>query len=264
MFRTILVSTLLLASCGMAWSGELNTAIVNSDRYLSVQVGGLQQNYRETQNGIVLDKEQGILPNIGVEYSLLGLRYPLRFMLGANYSSGGTHYKGALIGGPSYDTVTNNRILDAYVGLGYAFGNGTFALIPGLEYGEQSWVRNINHDTPAGYQERYGNQYMALTLEGQFALSQATVLSLGGAYGSTLNPTMTNNLVPGTFYLGNKPWARASLKLDFAAYNDMHVGLVARYTRFKYGASPNSIGGLIEPDSETQQSDFDFTLSYNF
>ncbi|AOU96876.1 hypothetical protein BI364_01610 [Acidihalobacter yilgarnensis] len=260
---------MLLASGGTAWAGEVNTTIVNADRYLSVQVGGLQQNYRETNNGTVPDKEQGFIPRIGVEYSLLGLERPFRFVLGASYASGNTYYKGGLQNGTPYDTNTGNHILDAHVGLGYAFGFGSFALTPGIEYGEHSWERNINHGTSSGYQERYGNQYMAATLEGQFALSQSTVLSLSGAYGTTLNPTMTNNLYPGlTYYLGTKPWARVGLKLDYAAYSNLHMGVQLSYTRFAYGVSSlypvgNNLG-TYEPNSETRQTAFDLSLSYNF
>lgn len=269
---TVVTAGVLLASGGTAWAGEVNTAIVNADRYLSVEVGGLQQNYRETMNGTVPDKEQGFIPRIGVAYSLLGLEYPFRFTLGASYASGSTHYIGSLQNGTPYDSNTGNHILDAHVGLGYAFGFGSFALIPGLEYGEHSWERNLNNGASPGYQERYGNQYMAATLEGQFALSQSTVLSLSGAYGTTLNPTMTNDSVPGlTYYLGNQPWARVGLGVDYAAYQHLHIGLKLSYTRFKYGRSatytvtiPPYVYSTYEPDSETQQTAFSLTMSYNF
>lgn len=277
--RTMVVAGLLLASCGTAWAGEVNTAIVNADRYLSVQLGGMQQNYRETYNGTVPDKEQGTIPSIGIEYSLLGLDRPFRFVLGLNYASGDTHYIGSLQNGTPFNTVTGNHILDAHIGLGYAFGFGSFALIPGVEYGEHSWTRNISHNADvyypaantvvAGGQERYGNQYAAFTLDGQFAINQVTVLSLSGAYGTTLNPTMTNSSYPGlTYYLGTKPWARIGLKLDYAAYENLHLGMGVSYTRFKYGMSgqyPVSSTLLtFEPNSETQQTNFDLTLSYNF
>lgn len=263
---------LLVTLSGPALAGEVNTAIFNADRYISVQVGGLHQNYRETLNGTVPDKEQGTIPDIAVEYSLLGLERPFRFVIGGSLAGGDTRYIGSLTNGTPYNTSTGNHILDAHVGLGYAFGLGSFALTPGIEYGEHSWQRDINHDTAPGYQERYGNQYVAASLEGQIALSQDTVLSLGGAYGTTLNPTMNNSSYPGlTYSLGAKPWARANLKVDYAAYTNMHIGLSVQFTQFTYGASPAYLvtqGGTTyttsEPDSKTQQALFNLTLSYNF
>lgn len=262
---TVLGIALFVGGSGAAMAGEVNTAIVNADRYLSVEVGGLSQNYRETLNGTVPDKEQGTIPDIGVEYSVLGLYRPFRFVIAANYASGGTDYIGSLMNGTPYDTTTHNRIIDAHMALGYAFGFGSFALIPGIEYGEHSWERNINYDTDPGYQERYGNQYMAATLEGQFAINQSTVLSLSGAYGTTANPTMTNNLSPGgVFYLHARPWERLGLKVDYAAYSDLHIGVKLSYTDFKYGGSANTVNNYFEPDSQTRQATFGLTMGYNF
>lgn len=268
----ILAVALLATLSVPALAGEVNTAILNADRYISVQVGGLHQNYRETVNGKVPDKEQGTIPDIAVEYSLLGLERPFRFVIGGSYAGGDTRYLGSLQNGTPYNTSTGNHILDAHVGLGYAFGMGSLAITPGIEYGEHSWQRDINHDAAPGYQERYGNQYVAASLEGQIALSQDTVLSLSGAYGTTLNPTMNNNQYPGlTYNLGAKPWARAILKVDYAAYDNMHIGLSVQFTQFTYGGSPSYIvnqGGAAhitsEPDSKTQQALFNLTLGYNF
>lgn len=271
--RTLVAAGLLLASCGTVWAGEVNTAIVNADRYLSVQVGGMTQNYSES----IGDKEQGTIPSIGVEYSLLGLDRPFLFKIGLNYSEGNTRYKGFVQNlntnttTPS-DTTTSNHIFDAYVGLGYAFGFGPIAVTPGVEYGEHSWRRDINFDTGPGYQENYGNQYVAVTLLGQLAVNQYTVISLSGAYGQTLNPSMTNNVFPSTYSLNTKPWTQLGFKVDYAAYSDMHIGFGINYTEFKYGASPtyyytDSTGttyASLEPFSKTQQTIVDLSLGYNF
>lgn len=272
---TILGFFLLTGMNSVALASDINTAIVNADRHLSVELGGLHQNYAETQGGTALDKEQGTMPDMGVEYSVLGLNRPFLFVLGGTLAGGHTAYTGALVNLATgatvpWDSSTRNRILDAHVGLGYAFGLGDLALIPGVIYGEHSWERDINYGASPGLQENYGNQYMAATLKAQFALGQSTVVSLSGAYGTTMNATMSSSSI-GNFALTDKPWVHAGFAVDFAAYSDLHIGMKLDYTQFKYGASANFINNpynvnlpLVEPFSKSTQTVFNLTMGYNF
>lgn len=252
---------------GAAQASSVDPAIVAANRALSVSLGAVNQNYRELKgNGSVFDKENGTIPRIGVEYSLMGQEKPLLFYIGMDYAKGDTSYKGAvqnLLTGVStpYDSSTGNEMLDLRVGLGYAFGFGRFAFIPGFEYGFSSWQRHLNHGNPPGYDESYAHGHVAGTLSAQVALGK-TVLRADVAYGQTLAPRMDTG---GTLYvLGTKPWSRIGLGVDYAVKASLHAGARVAYTQFKYGASPVNAAGFYEPNSKTQHTTFDFVVSYNF
>jgi hypothetical protein len=260
---------------GASQASSVDTAIVSANRALSVSLGALNQNYRELDSGgSVLDKENGTIPRIGIEYSLMGLQTPLRFYMSADYAGGDTSYKGALQNGTPYDTTTGNKIVDLNVGLGYAFGFGRFAVIPGVEYGYSNWQRDVGKGDPYhGVKETYSHGHMAATLSGQFAMTPKAVLSLGVAYGKTVAPTMKideqfgHSVISPTFNLGSKPWSRLSIGLDYAAKKTLHIGGRLAYTQFRYGASPYypvGTGTAYEPDSKTRLTTFDFVVSYNF
>jgi hypothetical protein len=256
---------------GAAQASAVDPAIVAANRALSFSLGALNQNYRELDSGgSVLDKENGAIPRIGVEYSLMGLQTPLRFYMSADYAGGDTSYKGALQNGTPYDTTTGNKIVDLNVGLGYAFGFGRFAVIPGVEYGYSNWQRDVGKGDPVhGVKETYTHGHLAVTVSGQFAITSKAVLSLDAAYGKTVSPQMKIDELGGTsvtsptFELGSKPWSRVGLGFDYAAKKNVHIGARLAYTQFKYGASA-VYAGVYEPDSKTRHTTFDFVVSYNF
>ena len=252
---------------GAAQASSVDPAIVAANCALSFSLGAVNQNYRELDSGgAVLDKENGTIPRIGVEYSLMGLKTPLLFYMGADYAIGDTSYKGSLqnlLTGATtpYDSSTGNEMLDLRVGLGYAFGFGPFALIPGVEGGFSSWQRHLNHGSPPGYDESYTHGHAAVTLSGQIAVGK-TVLRADAAYGKTISPRMQTG---GTTYdLVSKPWSRIGVGIDYAAKADFHLGARVAYTQFRYGASPVNASGFYEPDSKTRHTTFDLVLSYNF
>lgn len=254
-------------------SSAVDPAIVAADRALSFYVGGVDQNYREFDGSGVLDKELGTIPRIGVEYSLMGLSTPLRVYVNASYADGDTSYKGQLQNGTPYDTRTGNEMLAFDAGVGYAFGVGRFAFIPGLEYGVSSWVRDIGKGDPQhGVKESYVHGHVALTLAGQLAVTPRVVATLAAAYGKTVSPWMKivgmygSSVNSPTYTLGSKPWNRLALNLDYAVRPHLHVGARLAYTRFKYGASAvyPFAGGSYEPDSETKHATFDLAVAYGF
>jgi hypothetical protein len=256
-------------------ASSVDPTIVAANRALSVSLGAVNQNYRELDGGgSVLDKENGTIPRIGVAYSLMGLGTPLRFYMNADYANGDTTYKGALQNGTPYDTNTGNEMLNLNVGLGYAFGFGRFALIPGVEYGVSRWVRDVGKGDPYhGVKESYTHGHAAVTVSGQFAMMPKVVLSMDAAYGKTIAPTMRieeqygSSVSSPLFSLDAKPWSRFGIGLDYAAKQNLHVGARIVYTQFKYGASavyPFGTGTAHEPDSETRHTTFDFLVSYNF
>lgn len=261
------LAALSVLSVGVANASSVDPTIVAANRSLSVYLGAVNQNYKEYLANSVADQEKGTIPRIGVEYSLMGRQTPFLFYLSGDYASGDTKYVGALQNGTPWDGSTGNEILNLTTGVGYAFGFGPLALTPGVEYGYSSWKRNLNQGyVPYGYTEYYSHGHAAFTLTAQLALGSRTVLTLGGAYGKTMGPTM--NTGGYRFTLGSKPWSRANLGIDFAASRHTHVGAKLSYTEFKYGASPTvyilGIPYAFEPDSTTKHATFDFVVSYNF
>lgn len=253
-------------------------AIIRAGSGVSAAIGGLDQNYQETSNGSVLDKETGSIPMISLGASSISgnPQGGLYWRIQGRYARGNTAYDGQTLGGTPVQTTTANTIFDIDGRLGFATGIGRhMALIPYFELGEHHWRRNVGSGQGAGGIEHYTNGYLGGGLLWEIALNRRWVLALHGMAGYTFgaqitatDPVLIDTSTNQVFYatssqtLGDSAYENGGLKATYLINRVWRAFIRIDATHFRYMASTpipiftttgSGEPGFYEPDSHTTQ-----------
>ena len=195
-YRLLFVATLALLSFSAAHAQTENTSTwPDHNRYVALNVGQQQQNYREldtqglTTDG-TLNRESG-----AQTHAQTALRWQWASGITAQLSharqNGATAYQGYLQNGAGnltpYAARTGNVAHQTSVQLGYAINSGNNATIPSnwqltplLAYTQHHWQRNL-----AQYSETYRHTSTAAGLRLQWQATPSTVIEAQALLGRT-------------------------------------------------------------------------------
>jgi hypothetical protein len=268
----VLLSGLLAIATGAHAASE---DIYAANNLVLMQFSSTLVDYREYGNGFLgtptglLDQESGPVPGVALAASGMAKENYFYWQASYGYSSGGTDYTGALMGGTfgSYVGVSGAVLVDlgARIGRGLAFRDA-FMLTPYLELGSHEWERGVN------YGEIYNHHYYGLGLMGQYSPVDRFVLSVNALYGRTFGAHIFVNSGPlangFSGALGNSPLSRLGAAADYAFTRQLHGNVAVEYTRFRYGMSAAyPVGGnnvAWEPESTTHYMLFKVGLGAAF
>jgi hypothetical protein len=272
-FVTVTVLMVATAQADMTDSDtKINADIVKASNQLAVGFGILHQDYREFNDGLVpslptiLDSESGDLTSLRLSFTGMVDRLYVQGSLG--YSTGDTAYTGYLqqFGPPivytPLNTTTSNHMLDLIGRVGYTYKVGSsVAVIPYIELGEHVWKRDVAPSAPYGVTEDYFHFSLGFGAKALYSPIERLVLEIGAGYGSNLLSTTTTGGYD--FKLGDKPYVNAYASLDYRIDNHWHLTGSADYRKWEYGES-DMVAGLVEPHSETQQTQYLMSVGYHF
>lgn len=278
-----LAASLLL--CGAAHAQAENTSTTTTwsahNRYVALNVGQQQQNYREldtqgiTTNG-TLNTETGRQQHLGAAISY---QITSGWLLGfdAQRQTGATAYNGYLQAGNGslspYAARTGNVATQysAYVGYGLNVNTwgvmpSTWQITPLLQLSHHHWQRNL-----AQYSEAYRHTTTAGGVRAQWQMKPGTVLEAQALLGSTQPATVS---VPAFGFEATqaggsyRQWHLGITQdLGAATGQDLLTGwrIAARYARSQYGHGASAVvNGLQAPPNEHRPSVWTLGLQRHF
>jgi hypothetical protein len=224
----------------------------------------VKMDYREYQNGVVIDRDYtklGKMLGIGIlyknnEYSAF------RFYIKGEYAAGNSIYDGETWGGtPLNNLQKNTYIYNIEGGVGL---HGTYFIL-----GYRFWDRGKS-DYPGDYDEQYYWPYIGIKYTFVLGNSQMALIP-SISYESAINPKLKAQLYGGiTYDLG----ATNGLNLELPFYYRINDFLLKVYYRYQYWhILPSDIvpivtnSGVIytqEPESKTRNQYFGLGVVYNF
>ncbi len=176
-----------------------------------------------------------------------------------NYSKGNTVYNGHWNNPPTFTPLTmptKAKMFDNMFYLKAGFSpDPHIAVIPDVFYGLHYWDRN-NSSVSSGYDEEYFNTVsgFGIAFAGRPDLSLPIVIQVNYQNGTTHNGRMTSSLYSGTANLGDKPWTRYGMQVDYTPWSHVTVFVSYTHTKFQYGISQTFATGSYEPNSTTKQN----------
>lgn len=266
-----LASALLAVSCIGGWS-ESARADVNdiyaSNNSLEFRVGGHHQQYRETEDDLTLDTENGWIPTIGGGASFLGRKRPnsvwnnVYMRLDLQFAFGNTDYDGSLQpSGTPYKNITKNLVDDITFKVGYAFPMGPNAMItPYADFGYHYWRREMTG--AYGYTEHYDHTSAMAGVLLQYSPASRWVYSLWMQGGTTISPQMRTG--GEDFDLGERATWSTQGRVSYALTKRIEAFGSAGYTDYSYGKSAVQPSGFYEPHSRTRVVTTMAGLAYRF
>jgi len=267
-----IVVTMMIAFWSPMASADvgINPDFFRSSNQMSIQVGGLSQDYREFNDGLVpsltniLDSETGTIPYLRVSYRALIRHWYTQVSFG--YAYGDTDYVGYLQSpGPVYtpfNTKTTNSIYDFQFRFGYLFQVARpFALVPYAELGQYYWIRDVGPSTPYGITEDYSHAFLGAGIRCLINPAERLVWEIGVGMATNFGSTMETNGY--TYDLGDRSNLSAYTSLDYHIAGHWHAKVDLEYRRWEYGQSDVK-GGYLEPRSETRQTRFFAGVGYSF
>jgi len=269
LLRVILGVQAVLAMVSASVQAQTNWATQN--RFLEINTGSYQQNYREqdtqsrTVDGI-LDTETGRQNHIGVAASWQTQNGWLLGVTGQR-QTGATDYQGYLQNGNGdlrpYNSRTGNTASQLSVYLGYAVNSDNWPTMPAslqvtplLQWGQQRWQRNLSQ-----YSESYRFQTYAAGVLAQWQAKPGLVLHTQALFGRVQKAQVSvedlafNSSQPG----GNWRQWQIGLSQDLGTLTGKEALLgwrvAASYSasRFGHGQSP-VFNGLQAPPNQHRPS----------
>jgi len=264
------VSLFALWSFTSSADNQVNPDLVRGSNQIAVQIGGLSQDYREFNDGLVsslpevLDAETGSITYLRISYRALVRRWYGQAAFGFGY--GETDYVGYLQSpGPVYTplkTTTTNTIYDLMFRFGYLFQLARpVAVVPYAEIGEYHWTRDIAPSASYGITEYYSHSFAGLGAKFLFNPVDRLVWEIGGGAAANLGSTMETGGY--TYDLGDRTSLSAYTSLDYFVTGHWHAKVDVEYRRWEYGQSGVK-GGYLEPRSDTRQTRFFAGVGYSF
>ncbi|MHB8408343.1 MAG: hypothetical protein ACYDHY_09695 [Acidiferrobacterales bacterium] len=232
----------------------------------------LHQQYAESYNGTVPDREDGNIPGIAIfEGGILPSGFYVKY--GLSYVDGSDAYNGQTQGGTPAVSRTQNEILDGSVRLGWAFATtANSAVAPYFTGGVHLWRRSLGGVVP--YEEDYTNFWYGIGVAELYTPVRHLALSAHGSIGRTAGASMNMTGLSGigipdqNFTLGTEQRYTAGFDADYAFTRFFHANAGVDYTHFSYGVSEvNTVAGvgtLQEPDSTTGQLAYHVGIALSF
>lgn len=275
--RTFVAGLCLLASAAPALAAGENPAILAVDRSVSISDHVLGLYYVEpsgvdafTVGSNYDDDEHGSIPGLKLAASWM---FPdaSDLYLHAEWagSKGDVTYDGYTLSTPplQINGAASHAVIqdwDFKAGKGVVTG-AQWMLTPYVSFGGRHWERTLGPDTPFVYVESYNHFYAALGNLTQWAPSDKFVATLDTAVGRTFGANI-NSPDAGLDHqmLGASPVIKLGVEGDWAFSPRVHGFMGFDYMYFAYGQSAVSPanGGVLEPDSRTQEYNFDLGVRF--
>jgi hypothetical protein len=221
--------------------------------------GALDFDYRESDSGVVLDREEGVLP---------GLNAGLRLAQGALFAEGelrvaGGHvdYRSATVTTRTDETILDTDLIAGYTP--YVRDRASLALYAGLGY--RHWQRDIRSTaTASGLDETYRWGYGSLGVRATRAVGARGQLRADLRLTRTLAPEITIDYTAGydtqTLQPGGENGLRAAIGYEHRVRDGISLFVSPWYEYWKLGRSDTGlllqngipVGTVFEPRSTTR------------
>ncbi|WP_295051457.1 hypothetical protein [Sulfuricurvum sp.] len=245
-------------------------SLYGSNYSVSVSADTTKFDYAETDSsGNLLDIEKAGYGHINGFSTSLNPRYN-GIYISASYAKGNTDYVGGTNLNPiygSYRTTTTNEVGN------YTFGYKATALLDprsgwempvtiGLGY--RRWLRQLHSNAGVtGYDELYDWGYYDAGIGLHYAVSSKISLGVDANYRKAFNAQMYENSNGYTFNLKNVYGYKIAVPFEIAITPTISTFFSYNYEYWNIGAS-NTIGGYLEPDSETKNETLSLGLKFKF
>ncbi len=270
MKRLLLLPNLfIIGACfALAFCAEAReTSWAAYNHTITLRTGVMQQDYTEkdpfglTNNGI-LNTERGTPNQLQLAARWQSESLPLALQATLGRSNGGTHYHGYLQTGillTPYTDITGNIMTDIALRAGFPILYSEKAQwIPFIEFQTHQWERRL-----AQYTENFNHTAGLLGVLLQYRPAGLWSFEAEGAAGQLITADMNAPTLGFNQSLGKRGiWQfSTTMRYEFSPRWHIHTQLTTR--RFSYGQSAIQ-GGLLIPDSDTQQSSIGVGIDWHY
>jgi len=243
---------------------------------LEISLSNIKFNYKEYNNGKVLDSESSYFNNIHSYFNDIpgiNIKYTKnigKFIFNTNfeYNKGTTLYQGSTWSGVPLSFTENNvylynfNIINKYSLLknNILHKKYNFYFLGGLGY--RFWNRGTN-GKDGDYNEQYKWLYYLLGAETNIQLNKKFIIGLQTYYQRAINPKMKAYLGSGvTYNLGTTSGYRISVPIKYKLKKN--YGIVLRYTYDYWKINKSNIKYINILNSTTSNQYFNIGFYYNF